>query len=270
MVCDIYPGEIDMTHNTWSVNKDTVGVNGMFLKTRRIVNGEQLFFKLPSYDSVHGFYGIESVMEILAQRVAKLQDIPIVEQRLVKVKLNHDGAIHTTYAVCSKDYRMPGERRVSMRQYCALMGYWDEITNKLLESSFGGTLRKIMLLDYIIYNCDRHDANLEILYNTDTGAYRLVNAFDNGYSLIAPIVLTWKEKDSSYYLVDASVNNYLGSIFLLSNLKDYCVGHIRMKNVQLSYDIMSGINNIIGNDMSDFLFGMLKTRYENAMYILNA
>lgn len=43
-----------------------------------------------------------------------------------------------------------------------------------------------------------------------------------------------------------------------------------MKHNNLPSDIMMGVDDIIGSDMCEFLHGMLKARYENAVDILNS
>lgn len=270
MLYDIYPKILDMRNSEWSIEKDTPGTNGVFLKTRKTVNGVQLFYKLSNYNSVDGFYGVESIMEILAQRIADWEGIPYVEQRLAKVIVNIDGEEYTTYCICSKDYRCANERRVSIEQYCRLLGHRKDNTEFLMTGEFADDLLKMMKLDYIIYNRDRHGANIELLMNTISKEYRLVPAFDNGCSLVAPSIRSISELDSSYFLSDAPVNNYIGSIFLLSNLKDYCRGKIRMKHDRLPSDIMRGLDSILDENVYSFIYDMLKARYNNAVDILNS
>lgn len=190
MKYDIWGGTLDMRKDVWSVSKETPGTNGVFLKARRIVNGKQLFFKLSNFDTVNGFYGIECIAEILAQRIACWEEVPFVEQRLIPVLVSIDGVEYNTYAVCSMDYRHENEKRLSLEQYCSLMGHSNDSTEYLMSSEFGYKLRKFMLLDYIIYNRDRHGANIEVLFDTLKEFYRLVDVFDNGLSLIVPIVLS--------------------------------------------------------------------------------
>lgn len=270
MKYDIYNGILDMRKDVWSLNKDTLGTNGVFLKMRKEICGTQLYYKLGSYDPIRGFYGVECAMEIIAQRIAAWESIPYIEQRLAKILISYNEKEYEAYCVCSKEYRLSGERRVSLEQYCLLNNVSDNHTEALLSSEFAQNVLDIMKLDYIIYNRDRHGANVETLYNPKTDSYRFVPLFDNGCSLVAPSVLRWKELDDSYYLSDAPVNNFLGSMFVLSNLKDYCRGRIKMNHTELPTDIMRGLNEVLGKDLCAFIHNMLKVRYANAVDILNS
>lgn len=169
-------------------------------------------------------------MEIIAQRIAAWEDISYVEQRIAETLVHYNGRGYKTYCVCSKEYRHSGERRIPLEQYCLWNGFGSNHTEALLQSEFVDSILKTMKLDYIIYNRDRYGANVEMLYNPAVESYKVAPLFDNGCPLVAPSVLRWKELDESYYMSDASVNNFLGSMFVLANLKDYCKGKIRMEH----------------------------------------
>lgn len=270
MKYDIYNGVIDTRNDVWSLNKGTPGTNGVFLKMRKNVLNTQLYYKLGSYDTVKGFYGIECAMEIIAQRIAAWEDIPYVEQRLAETLVHYNGKDYKTYCICSKGYRHSGERRVPLEQYYLWNEFGSNHTEALIQSEFADSILKTMKLDYIIYNRDRHGANIEVLYNPIVKSYRLASLFDNGCSLAAPSVLRWTELDESYYMSDAPVNNFLGSMFVLASLKDCCKGKIRMKHEELPIDIMKGLDVVLGKDLCGFIYGMLKARYANAVDILNS
>lgn len=265
MCYDIYPKVLDMRDEVWSRS-----IGGTLLKTIKEVNGVKLYYKLPSYNIFDGFSGIESVAELIAQRIALYEGIDIVEQRLAKVKFIYDDKEYSSYCICSRDYTVPGELRMSLRQYCITMGHEKDYTEFIMSSRFSKQIIDMMKLDYIICNFDRHGDNIEVLYNPVQRYYRIPPLYDNGCSLITPQMRLADKLDSSYYLIDAPVNNYIGSMFLLSNLKDYCKGKIRMKHNKLSTDIMRGLDTVLDKDLYNFVYEMLKARYKNAVDILNS
>lgn len=271
---DISFRTVDLSNISWSFGKDSPGTAGMYLKSRIKRNNTQYFLKLSAYNSYDGVYGNEVVYEIIAQRVAKLLGIHYLHMYLFPAKVCLDGKKLSTYVVCSKDYRDIGEERVSFEMLYQLYGKGmstEEFILSDLMEKYRETLLGMLVLDYIIYNRDRHSNNIEFLYNPIKNLYRIAPIMDHGCCLTSVLYDDWKSKDSTYFSIDSPVNNCIGSFSLLTNLKNICKGRIYYEgDAHLPESIMGGISKILGGDLSDFIYNMLEWRWNNALEILNS
>lgn len=271
---DVFNGMIDLTHIKWSFDKDSPGTAGMFLKARGIYNGSQYFLKMSSYNSVDKVYGYECAFEIVAQRVADLLGLRHLRYYLVKARVSVDGYEFITYVAVSKDYRVVNETRVSFELLYQSKSNVPSTVEFILSEFMQPYLHELLgmlVLDYIIYNRDRHSANIEFLYNTKTKQYRLAPLLDHGCCLTSVLFNNWSNETSGYYLSDKPVNNCIGSFSLLNNLQNICKGRVYFcGDTFIPNDLLSGLIPIFGSDYCNFILSMVRARWNNALEILNS
>lgn len=73
----------------------------------------------------------------------------------------------------------------------------------------------MVLLDWLIYNRDRHGANVEVLVSGN--GFRMAPLFDHGRSLMFSCFMK-EQMDSFDKLAHNPVNNYVGSNDLLQKI----------------------------------------------------
>ena len=82
---------------------------------------------------------------------------------------------------------------------------------------WGGYIERMMLVNYLIANRDRHGANIEVLRAQD-GSVRLTPLFDNGLSLIFSCYGDEERAARFDPLADVNANNFIGTRSLETNL----------------------------------------------------
>ena len=269
-VSDIKSKCIDLTNLTWTLNKDTPGTAGMFLKSRVEMDGVTYYLKMSSYNSEDGVYGHESILELIASRLADKLSLPHIQYELWNAKVNIDGKVFDTWVSASEEYRVEGEVRLSLESYYNLKRKGKEdLTSFMLTSTFKWDILQMLVFDYIIANRDRHSNNIELLYNRKSDSYRLVPMFDHGCSLSSPLFNKWYEMNEEYYMKDFIVNNCIGSKSLKENLRLVYNEGLTIPVVMLGDDLFNGIHEIMGSVFCTKHLEMLKERYRYALDVLN-
>lgn len=138
------------------------------------------------------------------------------------------------------------------------VGYIDYIKSQGLESE----LAKMLVLDFIVMNVDRHEKNIEVLTCTSTGAVRLAPIFDNGLSLLATYApCAEKHLDKLDILEDQRINSFLGRVTFEQSLK-VIEEPVRLKSLIDKGDIFAGMDVIFTGREIDFMWEMITTRLE--------
>lgn len=212
---------LDLTNVNWIQSTGSFGTNGCYFKTKLIEDGIAYYYKLSSYNSAVGFYGHESVNEVIFSRLCKALGIPCAEYKLVKVKVNIHGVIYETFACKAKSYRKKNEIAISIEDYYIENRLnMEDIVSFMHRKKASAFLNTLFIIDYICINRDRHGANVEIL--TNNGKERLAPLFDNGLSFVCSITQDmpdYKRRLEEFnVLADLPVNNYIGQRSLMANL----------------------------------------------------
>lgn len=251
-------GVLDLRQVKWGDWKHGA-TSGVFPKERI----GRKYYKLSAYSPDVGIYGIQSVSEVIASRVAKILGIDCVEYRLVPamVRLNN---IEMDTVVCeSEDYNLRNEGvmvfedlynsrvrsmgEISPLEFCRELG--------IQEDAY-----KMFVLDYLINNIDRHGRNIEILVDK-RGKMRLAPLFDFGLSLFS----SKGDQDLNDKLDSDQMlsNSFVGGSNLRGNLS-LIDTQITLRGLDLSHreGIFEGFEEYISSERIEFIWRCLLRRFK--------
>ena len=157
----------------WNAFSGSSGTQGSLMKSVIDKN----FYKLSSFNAHDGFYGHESVNELIVSRLLDILQIPHTNYRLVHALVEVDEQEYTTWLCVSKDYRKLGETNVSLEIFHDLMREGRELPLDFCKRmGWGRQVAETMLVDFLIGNMDRHGSNTEVLMDKN-GNLRLAPIF---------------------------------------------------------------------------------------------
>ena len=209
----------DLRHLVWSETGQTSASGGTFLKARTGVGAHATYYKLSCYDSYRGIYGHECVNEVVAARLMDMLEVPHVRYSLVHARICVDGVEHVTWLARSKSFRKTGERKMAFDTFFDLMHRQGESQLELCERyGWLDAIQRMMLVDFLIANRDRHGANIEVLRTRD-GKLRLAPLFDNGVSLVFSCYGDESRVHEFDPMQDVQANNFIGTRSLFENLR---------------------------------------------------
>jgi hypothetical protein len=169
---------------------------GSLLKWHLKTEKEDLYIKTSTYNSYANMWLYESYSELIVSRLFKEMGVTNVVMYYPCI-INLDNGM-TTFGCYSKSFLKENEKYISLahlnknniisnymtegyKGYCQCI---KEI-NSALNMNYKDELDKIIELDYITMNEDRHTGNLGFVVNMNTGKWRIADIFDNGSSLFS-------------------------------------------------------------------------------------
>jgi hypothetical protein len=192
-----------------SINSD-----GAFLKATN--EDKSIYYKMSAYNAAQGVFGHEAVNELLAYRVASELGVPVPETELVKALVRVDNMEFETYLAVSKSFQPADGTRVSFENFYKSVRTGSETALSVaFRYGWETQIQQMFVFDFLIFNRDRHGANLEVLENG--GEKRLSPLFDNGLSF-AVSCHTDAELSAFDVTADKLVNNFIGSRSLYENI----------------------------------------------------
>ena len=218
-VYDVVHTVQDLRHLVWSETGQTSACGGTFLKARTGVGAAATYYKLSCYDSYRGVYGHECVNEVVASRLMERLGVPHVRYSLVHARIVVDDVEHITWLARSKSFRKTGESKMAFDTFFDLMHEKGESQLEFCERyGWLADVQRMMLVDYLIANRDRHGANIEVLRSRE-GDLQLAPLFDNGVSLVFSCYGDERCARSFDPLHDVRANNFIGTKSLEENLR---------------------------------------------------
>lgn len=208
----------DLTYLKWSHARNSSGTAGTFLKSQSIISGEKVYYKLSNFDSEKGIIGHECVNEIIVDRFLTIMGIEHLEYQLIHADIEMDGQIYETWLCASKDFKQCGEAKAALDNYYQI--------NKVgMESHYDFCVKqgwqmyidRMLAVDYLILNRDRHGANVEVLRNGRRHTMRIAPLFDHGLSFLCSCY-TDEEIDKFDVMADKPCQNFIGSRSTFENL----------------------------------------------------
>lgn len=219
MASKIWKEKQDLTYLNWSHIRSSSGTAGTFLKSESFLNGEKIYYKLSNFDPVDGVIGHECVNEIIVERLLTILGIEHLSYDLIYADIEIEGRIFSTYLCASKDFKKRGESKI------ALDDYYRTNANKG-ESHYDFCVRqgwkeyidRMIAVDYLILNRDRHGANIEVLRNSREHTLRIAPLFDHGLSLLYSCISDDAVKKFDV-LEDKNCQNFIGGRSCYRNLQ---------------------------------------------------
>lgn len=256
----------DMRHLHWSHARKSSGTSGMLLKSRQKINGEQLYYKLSSFDSELGIVGHECINEIIVDRLLTILGVKHVKYKLIHALIEINKKEYQTYICESKDFKKSGEAKCALDNYYQIYKKHDEDKYGFCKNrGWANYIETMLAIDYIILNRDRHGANIEILSNNRKKTLRIAPLYDHGLSLLCSCK---SEEEINKFDVtdDKPCNNFIGSRSTYNNLKYISNPHNVFTKKLKSSDkdtLLKDLNGVISTNHQEKVWKMIWTRYEN-------
>ena len=254
----------DLTYLDWSRIRHSSGTAGSFLKASSELGGTKIYYKLSNYDNVRGVVGHESVNELIVDRLLTLLGVEHLHDQLIYADVLVDGKIRETWVCASENFREKGEDKQaidiayesgrldgeSALDFCRRMG-WD------------GYIRKMLVVDFLILNRDRHGANIEVLRNKKKKTVRLAPLFDHGLSLLCGCE---SEEAAGKFdvLADLPVQCFVGSRSALENLRMIAADRMPELNPLKETDravLLADLADAIPQGLQDKIWEMIWKRW---------
>lgn len=208
----------DLTHLSWSHLRSSSGTVGTFLKSESSLAGKKVYYKLSNYDSIKGVVGHECVNEIIVDRLLTLLQVPHLCYELIYADIEVEGKVLTTYLLASEDFKQRGESKWALDDYYrvnALPG--ESHYDFCIRNGWGEYIDRMIVIDYLILNRDRHGANIEVLRNARAHTLRIAPLFDHGLSLLYSC-FTDEEALAFDVMDDKRCQNFIGTQSCFENL----------------------------------------------------
>ncbi len=185
---DIIRDVTDLKYLKWAKTRSSSGTAGTFLKSYEVKNGRKIYYKLSDYDPVKGIVGHECVNEIIAGRLMDLMGIEHLAYTLIHADIEIDGRVHRTWLCGSEDFKAPGESKITLEEYYEAQRLTSESPMEFcIRMGWAGYISKMLVIDHLILNRDRHGANIEVLRERHKKQIRLSPLFDQGLSLVCRV-----------------------------------------------------------------------------------
>lgn len=256
----------DLTNVNWRKSSGSLGTNGCYFKTMLVENGVKYYYKLSVFNSAVGFYGHESINEVIVYRLCKILGLECAEFKLVKVLVKIDGELYETFACKSKSYKKEADKAISFEELFIENRQGREATIEFIRRNGMNTfINKMIALDFMIINRDRHGANIEIIKD-NAGKLGFAPLFDNGLSFVCSITRDtprYKDKLNEFNVIkDLPVNNYIGTRSLAENLK-YVTQHVTVNKLTMAdkSKLFFNMGEAFETEYKEKIWGIVTLRY---------
>ncbi len=256
----------DLRHLQWAETRHFSGIAGSFLKACDDTGKVRKYYKLSDYDPVKGIVGHECVNEIIVQRLLDILKIDHLRYRLIHAVVAIEDHEYETWLCESEDLKKSGESKIALEDYyqirrmeredpfafCQRMGWEDHV-------------HKMIVIDYLILNRDRHGANIEILRSLNNRSVRPAPLFDHGVSLVCRC-LTEKELAAFDVMEDRKVQAFIGSNSTRENLKLLPEGFLRTLPPLPDPDranLFAGLEDALSQTYQDKIREMIWRRWQS-------
>ena len=209
----------DLTYLSWTKIRNSSGTAGSFLKSYSDLGGEKIYYKLSNYDAYKGIVGHECVNELIVDRLLTILGIEHLSYQLIHADIMIDGQPHETYLCASSDFKKRGDSKIALDTYYqAEREDGEKPLDFCRRNGWTEYIWKMLVIDFLILNRDRHGANIELLRNSKVKTLRLAPLFDHGISLI----FNCMDKEAVHafdVMADKPVQCFVGSKSAEDNLK---------------------------------------------------
>ena len=259
----------DLRYLSWSLIRSSSGTAGSFLKATSELGNRKIYYKLSNFDPINGIVGHECVNELIADRLLTVLGIEHLHYQLIHADIEVQGKVLETYLCASEDFKEPGEDKMALDVFYELERREGETPLEFcVRNGWSEYIYKMLVVDFLILNRDRHGANIEVLRNKRKKSIRLAPIFDNGLSLLFNC---HDEKAVRAFDVmqDRPIQCFVGSRSAQENLKLIPVPEQPMLKSLKSSDrehILGGLDGVLPQFTQDKIWKMIEQRwryYEN-------
>ena len=208
----------DLTYLSWAKVRNSSGTAGSFLKSYSELGGSKTYYKLSDFDAINGVVGHECINELIVDRLLDILGIEHLSYDLIHADIFLNGDIKEVYLCASEDFKEKGETKTALDVFYEAERLDGETPLDFCKrQDWEDTIYKMLVVDFLILNRDRHGANIEVLRNKNKKTLRLSPLFDHGLSLLCRC--RSDEEFASYDVMeDKPVQSYIGSRSAKDNL----------------------------------------------------
>lgn len=265
MSTEIIREKQDLTYLSWSLIRSSSGTAGSFLKATDDLQQPKIYYKLSNYDGINGIVGHECINEIIVDRLLNILEIEHLHYDLIHADIDVDGKEMETYLCASKDFKAHGEHKVALDAYYQAEKLDGETPLQFCtRNGWSDFIYKMLVVDFLILNRDRHGANIEVLRNARKKSLRLAPIFDHGLSLLFNCH-TEEEINQFDVMKDRAVQCFVGSRSAQQNLmlipKDEILALNPLQHTHKAY-LLEGLDGIIPQSLQNKIWDMIWQRWE--------
>lgn len=265
MSTEIIHEKQDLTYLSWSLIRSSSGTAGSFLKATDDLQQPKIHYKLSNYDGINGIVGHECINEIIVDRLLNILEIEHLHYDLIHADIDVDGKEMETYLCASKDFKAHGEHKVALDAYYQAEKLDGETPLQFCtRNGWSDFIYKMLVVDFLILNRDRHGANIEVLRNARKKSLRLAPIFDHGLSLLFNCH-TEEEINQFDVMKDRAVQCFVGSRSAQQNLmlipKDEILALNPLQHTHKAY-LLEGLDGIIPQSLQNKIWDMIWQRWE--------
>lgn len=265
MSTEIIHEKQDLTYLSWSLIRSSSGTAGSFLKATDDLQQPKIYYKLSNYDGINGIVGHECINEIIVDRLLNILEIEHLHYDLIHADIDVDGKEMETYLCASKDFKAHGEHKVALDAYYQAEKLDGETPLQFCTcNGWSDFIYKMLVVDFLILNRDRHGANIEVLRNARKKSLRLAPIFDHGLSLLFNCH-TEEEINQFDVMKDRAVQCFVGSRSAQQNLmlipKDEILALNPLQHTHKAY-LLEGLDGIIPQSLQNKIWDMIWQRWE--------
>ena len=254
----------DLTYLRWSHIRSSSGTAGTFLKSQSVVSGEKIYYKLSNFDSEKGVVGHECVNEIIVDRLLTLLGVEHLGYQLIHADIEVEGKVYDTWLCASKDFKKAGESKAALDNYYQVNKRIDESRYDFcVNNGWQEYIDRMLVVDYLILNRDRHGANVEVLRDARRKTLRIAPLFDHGLSFLCSCQSS-DEIMRFDILEDKPCQNFFGSRSTYENLKYVEKKQNVFANVLKEEDkelLLADLETVLSKEHLDKIWDMLWARW---------
>ena len=265
MSTEIIHEKQDLTYLSWSLIRSSSGTAGSFLKATDDLQQPKIYYKLSNYDGINGIVGHECINEIIVDRLLNILGIEHLHYDLIHADIDVDGKEMETYLCASRDFKAHGEHKAALDAYYQAEKLDGETPLQFCaRNGWSDFIYKMLVVDFLILNRDRHGANIEVLRNARKKSLRLAPIFDHGLSLLFNCH-TEEEINQFDVMKDRAVQFFVGSRSAQQNLmlipKDEILALNPLQHTHKAY-LLEGLDGIIPQSLQNKIWDMIWQRWE--------
>ena len=264
METNIIKDKQDLTYLKWSHARSSSGTAGTFLKSESLLGGKKIYYKLSNFDPVNGVVGYECINEIIVDRLLTILGVEHLNYQLIHADIEVEGRVHETWLCASEDFKAKGESKIALDDFYRTNAEKGESHYDFcMRCGWKEYIDRMIAVDYIILNRDRHGANIEVLRNPRKHGLRIAPLFDHGLSLMYSCASD-EEVNKFDVMADKRCQNFIGGYSCFDNLtllsgKKVFANELKMEDKDYIFD---GLDGIISEVLIEKIWNMLYERYK--------